>query len=88
MFGYLDKYIAVFLTGFVVVYLLTPLVRSLARRFRVIDLPNERRPHKQPTARGGGVAVVLGVHAACLMALTFPWVQMAGDLNLHWLLQT
>jgi len=84
MFGYLDKYIAVFLTGFVVVYLLTPLVRSLARRFRVIDLPNERRPHKQPTARGGGVAVVLGVHAACLMALTFPWVQMAGDLNLHW----
>jgi len=84
MFGDLDKYIAVFLTGFVVVYLLTPLVRSLAIRYGVVDVPNERRPHKRPTARGGGAAVVLGVHAACLMALSFPWARMAGDLNLHW----
>lgn len=84
MFGDLDKFIAVFLTGFVVVYLLTPLVRHLARRYGVVDLPNERRPHKQPTARGGGVAVVLGVHVACLMALYFPWPQLAGGLTLNW----
>jgi UDP-GlcNAc:undecaprenyl-phosphate/decaprenyl-phosphate GlcNAc-1-phosphate transferase len=84
MFGDFNKYISVFLTGFVVVYLLTPLVRYLARRYGVIDLPNERRPHKQPTARGGGVAIVLGVNIACLVALSFPWPDMAGDFNLHW----
>lgn len=84
MFGDFDKYIAVFLTGFVVVYLLTPLVRSLARRYGVVDMPNARRPHKQPTARGGGLAIVIGVHAACLVALSFPWPVMAGDFNLHW----
>ncbi len=84
MFGNLDKYLAVFLTGFVVVYLLTPAVRALARRYGVIDKPNARRPHKQPTARGGGLAVVLGVHAACLMALWFPWPDSAGNLDLHW----
>lgn len=84
MFGDFDKYIAVFLTGFAVVYLLTPLVRYLARRHGVIDMPNERRPHKQPTARGGGVAIVIGVNVACLVALSFPWPDMAGDFNLHW----
>jgi UDP-N-acetylmuramyl pentapeptide phosphotransferase/UDP-N-acetylglucosamine-1-phosphate transferase len=84
VFGDFDKYIAVFLTGFAVVYLLTPLVRYLARRHGVIDMPNERRPHKQPTARGGGVAIVIGVNVACLVALSFPWPDMAGDFNLHW----
>lgn len=84
MFGDFDKYISVFLTGFVVVYLLTPVVRALARRFGVMDLPNERRPHKRPTARGGGVAIVLGVNIACMVALSFPWPNMAGDFNLHW----
>jgi len=69
MFGDFDKYIIVFLTALVVTYLLTPFIRELACRFGIMDLPNERRPHKHPTARGGGVAVVLGVMAACLVAL-------------------
>jgi UDP-GlcNAc:undecaprenyl-phosphate/decaprenyl-phosphate GlcNAc-1-phosphate transferase len=84
MFDFLDKYIAVFLTGLLVSYVLTPLARQLAVRFGIVDLPNERRPHKRPTARGGGIAVVLGVHAACLMALAFPWQQFSGDLDLVW----
>jgi UDP-GlcNAc:undecaprenyl-phosphate/decaprenyl-phosphate GlcNAc-1-phosphate transferase len=84
MFGDLGKYIAVFLTGLVVTYLLTPVVRAAACRFGVVDLPNARRPHKRPTARGGGLAVIIGVHAACLMALAFPWPKLAGGLDLHW----
>ena len=84
MFGFLDKYLAVFLTGLVVSYLLTPVVRRLAFRFGVVDLPNERRPHKRPTARGGGLAVVLAVHAACLMAVALPWPRLAGALDIHW----
>lgn len=84
MFGDLDKYIAVFLTGLVVTYLLTPLVRRLASKFGMVDQPNERRLHKWPTARGGGVALVLGVHAACLIALVFPWPKLAGGLDLVW----
>ena len=84
MFGDLDKYILVFLVGLVVTYLLTPVVRGLAIRHGVVDLPDARRPHKRPTARGGGVAVVLGVHAACLIAIVFPWPKMAGGLDLIW----
>ena len=84
MFGDLDKYILVFLVGLLATYLLTPLVRSLAIRFGVVDLPDARRPHKRPTARGGGVAVVLGVQAACLMAVLFPWPKIAGALDFIW----
>lgn len=84
MFDGFDKYLAVLFTGFVVTYLLTPVVRSLAVRFGVVDLPNERRPHKRPTARGGGLALVIGFHAACLMALFFPWQKFAGGLDFHW----
>src|SRR6202012_2434923 len=76
MFGDLDKYILVFLVGLLVTYLLTPMVRQIAIRYGVVDRPDARRPHKRPTARGGGVAVVLGVHAACLAAVLIPWPQM------------
>ena len=74
----------VFLTGLLVTYLLTPAVRGLAIRMGVVDLPGARRPHKRPTARGGGLAVVLGVHAACLVAILFPWQQTPGALNFTW----
>jgi len=84
MFGDLDKYILVFLVGLVVTYLLTPVVRGMAIRFGVVDLPDSRRPHKRPTARGGGVAVVLGVHAACLMVFLFPWPHLAETLDFLW----
>ncbi len=84
MFDGFDKYLAVFLVGFVVTYLLTPVVRFLAVRLGVVDLPNERRPHKRPTARGGGLAVFLGFHAACLMAVLFPWPKFAGGLDFAW----
>ena len=84
MFGHFDKYIAAFLTALVVTYLVTPLVRAMACRYGVVDLPNERRPHKFPTARGGGLAVVLGVHAACLITLLFPDDPRPGGLDLNW----
>jgi UDP-GlcNAc:undecaprenyl-phosphate GlcNAc-1-phosphate transferase len=84
MFGDLDKYVLVFLVGLVVTYLLTPMVRGLAIRYGVVDQPDARRPHKRTTARGGGVAVVLGVHAACLAAVLIPWPQMNGALNFVW----
>jgi UDP-N-acetylmuramyl pentapeptide phosphotransferase/UDP-N-acetylglucosamine-1-phosphate transferase len=83
----LDKYIAVFLTGFVVTYLLTPVVRAKAIRFGAVDMPNDRRLHKRPTPRGGGLAVVLGIYAACLMALSFPADARPGGFDLDWCLK-
>lgn len=48
--------------------LLTPLVMRLAKRFGVIDVPgDERRVHKTPTPRWGGLALFLAVAAAWLI---------------------
>jgi UDP-N-acetylmuramyl pentapeptide phosphotransferase/UDP-N-acetylglucosamine-1-phosphate transferase len=85
MFGDFDKYIMVFLTGLLASYLLTPVVKSMAFRFGVIDLPNERRPHQRPTARGGGVALFIAAQFACLLAVTFPWHnKLAGEFDFSW----
>src|ERR1700723_3057509 len=84
MFGDLDKYFLVFLTGLVASYLLTPLVKKLAFQVGVVDMPNERRPHQRPTARGGGVGVFIAVQLACLLAFALPWPRHDNDLNFAW----
>jgi UDP-GlcNAc:undecaprenyl-phosphate/decaprenyl-phosphate GlcNAc-1-phosphate transferase len=84
MFGDLDKYFLVFLTGLVASYLLTPLVKKLAFQVGVVDMPNERRPHQRPTARGGGVGVFIAVQLACLLAFALPWPWHDNDLNFAW----
>lgn len=82
----LTKFLLVALAGFIVTYLCTPLVRKLAIKFGMVDMPNERRPHKRPTPRAGGVAVFLGVHAACLLALILPAHEAGVILTVSWYL--
>jgi Fuc2NAc and GlcNAc transferase len=47
---------------------LTGVVRSLALRHELIDIPNQRSSHETPTPRGGGLAIVAGVVAAWIVA--------------------
>ena len=47
----------------------TPLIRVLAYRLRAVDIPRDnRRMHKVPTPRMGGVAIFIGI---CLTMLAF-----------------
>jgi UDP-GlcNAc:undecaprenyl-phosphate GlcNAc-1-phosphate transferase len=50
--------------AFVIAFLLTPLVRLLAVKGRVLDLPNRRKIHKSATPLLGGFAIYAGVLAA------------------------
>lgn len=64
LWGVLGKtapYWGLFLGAFALGYVLTPLVRELARACGMVDKPNARRINKVPTPRGGGVAVFLAV---------------------------
>lgn len=47
---------------------LTFLIKKLAEKHGIIDIPNHRSAHKTPTPRGGGLAIVLSV-SICLVAL-------------------
>lgn len=79
------KYVVVWSAGFFATLLLTPLVRSLATKLGMVDVPDERRVHKTPTPRGGGIAVVIGFYCAALLALEFPWESSQGSLTPQWL---
>jgi UDP-N-acetylmuramyl pentapeptide phosphotransferase/UDP-N-acetylglucosamine-1-phosphate transferase len=51
--------IALFGLGFGTSWWATGLIRRYALRKELIDVPNERSSHTQPTPRGGGLAIVL-----------------------------
>lgn len=81
----LVKYLAVWSVGFLITLLLTPLIRRLMIHFGVVDVPDERRAHRAPTPRGGGLAVVAGFYGAAALALFYPWEWSAGSLSASWL---
>jgi UDP-GlcNAc:undecaprenyl-phosphate GlcNAc-1-phosphate transferase len=81
----LTKYVVVWTIGFLVTLLLTPVVRVAAIKLGVVDHPDERRAHRTPTPRGGGLAVVIGFYCAAVVALKYPWEWSMGSLNPTWL---
>lgn len=81
---FLGKYVAVFLAAFVVTYLLTPMVRKGAIALGMMDLPDDRRVHKHPTPRSGGLAILAGFHLAYLLAVTCGWSVYTAELNIEW----
>src|SRR3954452_5079439 len=64
----LDAFLA-FALALVVVWISTPVVKSLAWRIGAIDEPRERGLHQFPTPRLGGLAILAGILAAGLAFL-------------------
>lgn len=62
-------------------FLLVPVVRSLLRRTGVLDVPNSRSSHDQPTVRGAGIAPLV---ASLLAIATFIAVE-PGDMRVTYL---
>lgn len=56
---------------------LTEMVRRLALRAKLIDVPNARSSHQAPTPRGGGVAIVLSFAIGVLL------LQRGGQIGLR-----
>jgi Fuc2NAc and GlcNAc transferase len=44
---------------------------KLARRWRLLDLPNERSAHAVPVPRGGGIGIFAGLYAGLLLLAAF-----------------
>jgi UDP-GlcNAc:undecaprenyl-phosphate/decaprenyl-phosphate GlcNAc-1-phosphate transferase len=51
--------VVAFAVAVAISYLLTPAVRRLAIRLRMVDRPNHRRVNTRPVPRGGGIAVTV-----------------------------
>ncbi len=68
----------VFAVAVAVAIATTPLARKLAIKFGAIDYPDKRRVNKAPVPRMGGIAMYLGIFAACLVLILghhlFGWI--------------
>lgn len=50
--------------SFIVCFILIPIIIKLSVRFNLVDKPNERKVHKVPISRLGGLGIVLGTLAS------------------------
>ncbi|MER3473239.1 MAG: undecaprenyl-phosphate alpha-N-acetylglucosaminyl 1-phosphate transferase [Armatimonadota bacterium] len=55
-----------FLIAMIATALITPAVRAFAIRMGVMDQPDERRVHREPTPRWGGIALYIGFWLAVI----------------------
>ncbi len=76
------KYIAVFAASLCSALLLVPLVKKLAPVMGLVDEPDERRIHKKPIPRCGGIAVFASTHLALVLAFIGPWRNLGGNIQL------
>jgi Fuc2NAc and GlcNAc transferase len=65
-------------------WLLVGVVRRAVLRRGVLDLPNARSSHARPTARGGGIAIVMVTLA--MVALDVRWHGISSPLAAAWLM--
>ncbi|MCF7863726.1 MAG: undecaprenyl/decaprenyl-phosphate alpha-N-acetylglucosaminyl 1-phosphate transferase, partial [Kiritimatiellales bacterium] len=80
--GFIVKYGVVFLASLVASWLLVPWVKKLAPMLGLVDEPSERRIHKTPIPRCGGIAVFLATHLGLVIAFFGPWRNLAGSMQL------
>jgi UDP-GlcNAc:undecaprenyl-phosphate GlcNAc-1-phosphate transferase len=73
LWGTMIKFIGPFFFSAFAVVILTPLMIVVARRFNILDVPNERKIHTHPIPRLGGLAILLGFWIVALMNL--PWTK-------------
>ena len=76
-------FFAALLLSLFITLTLVPILRALALRWRLVDLPNERKVHDQPIPRIGGVAMAIGVLVPVLLwmpttTLLIPLVTASG----------
>lgn len=64
---------------FLVVVLLVPVIVKIAHHVNALDIPNERKVHKQPMPRLGGLAIFLGFLVG-YMVFCKPTIQMNSIL--------
>ena len=60
-----------FVSAFVVTLMTIPPIISLIKKYRLYDIPNERKEHKSPIPTMGGIAIVAGMMTALLLWFPF-----------------
>ncbi len=60
-----------FLFAFLLSFLLTPVIRFLATKLKILDIPNERKIHQNPVPLLGGVAIYISYVVTVFLNFSF-----------------
>ena len=66
------EYIIIFAVAVLTTWLVTFVVRVLAKRQSLVVVPDDRRVHERPTPTGGGAGMYFGMLAAIAVASQLP----------------
>jgi UDP-GlcNAc:undecaprenyl-phosphate GlcNAc-1-phosphate transferase len=84
------KYLILFISASIFSLLLTPLVRSVARKLGALDLPDERKIHGKPIPRLGGFSIYVTFILILLISYQFDFffypANFLKEINFEWLL--
>lgn len=72
--------LSTFLLGFVCVLVMVPVIRKLAVRGDLLDIPNKRSSHTRVIPRGGGVAIVVAILLGIFLSLVFGLIQTRSSI--------
>ncbi|MBL7198466.1 MAG: undecaprenyl/decaprenyl-phosphate alpha-N-acetylglucosaminyl 1-phosphate transferase [Candidatus Omnitrophica bacterium] len=67
MFSRFSHYFVVFLVALVISWFITPVIANLAKRLRVLDVPEKNKLHKKATPRLGGIAIFVAYFISLLV---------------------
>ncbi len=70
-----------FLLAFITSFVITPYTMRLAHKVGAIDIPNDRKVHKKPIPRLGGIAIIVGFLVSTIYLLIILSVEKTIKLN-------
>lgn len=83
------KYLLLFIFVSILSLLLTPLVRGVSRRLGVLDIPDERKIHKNLIPRWGGIPIFVAFNLALLISACFDFFHLPigflKEISYNWL---
>src|SRR3989338_2221816 len=80
----LIQYFPPFVIAFLVSVVITPLITYLAKRYRVLDIPNDpRKIHHKPIPLAGGMAVFLSFAFTTILYVFFLDTELFGNGYIH-----
>jgi len=59
LLGTPHRWLFLFVSAFLATYFLTPLMRIVATRLKIVDIPDPRKIHKEPMPKLGGLAIYI-----------------------------
>jgi len=79
------KYALFFVSAAGISFLITPLIERLAHKYKILDMPSERKIHKSPVPLLGGISIFIGFNAAIFLGFLLHNEYLANFVRTKWI---